>query len=92
MKQVAKLKEKASQIAAQGEMSEMQKIRAIQQLYKKAGKNQKQQTVYIVRKKFQSGAKGPRTRKGNKVKIVDRRLKNILFSFTHISLTTTPFP
>ncbi|KAL6053823.1 pre-rRNA processing protein ftsj3 [Balamuthia mandrillaris] len=74
IKKLEKVQNQATKIASQGELSERDKIRAIQRLYKQVGKPKKVETVYIVRKKGQ-GQKGPTAGKGAKVKIVDKRLK-----------------
>jgi len=79
VQKIAKVREKASVIAAQADMTDIEKIRNIQQLYKKVGKNQKNTSVYIVRNKFQTKGtktgKGVKSRKGTNIKLVDPRLK-----------------
>jgi len=73
-KKLQKMQAEAAKIAATAGMSELEKIRSIQRLYKKLGKQTKPQTVYIVRQKG-GGSKGPTAGKHAKVKIVDRRMK-----------------
>jgi len=72
-----KMKKIAEKIAKAGELSEKEKVKSIQSLYKKMGTEKKPNSVYIVRKKFHGG-KGPGAGKHSKVKIVDPRMKSTL--------------
>eukprot|EP01087_Luapelamoeba_hula_P024553 TRINITY_DN939_c0_g1_i1.p1 TRINITY_DN939_c0_g1~~TRINITY_DN939_c0_g1_i1.p1 ORF type:complete len:898 (-),score=294.71 TRINITY_DN939_c0_g1_i1:93-2786(-) len=74
MKKMEKMKKKAAEVAKTSDLSEKEKIRAIEKMYKTMGKTKKTNTVYLVRKKFQKG-KGPGTGKHSRVRIVDPRMK-----------------
>jgi len=67
-----KAKEKAKQIASNADMSDREKVKQIQKLYKGSLSNVKPNKVYVVGRKF-TGTSFPR---GNvRIKLVDPRLK-----------------
>eukprot|EP01088_Endostelium_zonatum_P002738 TRINITY_DN1348_c0_g1_i1.p1 TRINITY_DN1348_c0_g1~~TRINITY_DN1348_c0_g1_i1.p1 ORF type:complete len:976 (-),score=373.50 TRINITY_DN1348_c0_g1_i1:78-3005(-) len=79
VRRTEKIREKASSIAKEGDMSDIEKIRSIQKLYKNVGKGDKNVSVYIVRNKWESkgskAGKGVKAQKGKNIKLVDPRQK-----------------
>jgi hypothetical protein len=82
-KKLDKIKAQATAIANDSEMSELEKSKALQRLYKKQLGNVKPSKVYVVRRKVQKGktwvqasAKSLKSAKGPaKVLVVDKRMK-----------------
>jgi len=76
MRQMQKVKNKALAVSNTVDLSEKEKLKQIEKLYKGNMKKVKPSSVYVVRKKFQKGRSGiPNAQKGTKYKIVDPRLK-----------------
>lgn len=72
---MAKMKAKANTIAESQELSNHEKARELQRLYKKAQQDTKQKKVYVVGRSFKAGGGGGKYAKGTKVVRVDPRLK-----------------
>jgi len=73
-----KAKSKATKIADSSELTNKQKSKQIEQLYKKSSKTVKPSKVYVVSRSFKNGknnAAGAAKKGGGKSKVVDKRLK-----------------
>ena len=71
---LTKLRKKANQIVNKDDLSEREKAREVEKLYKKkVQKNDRKKKTLIIGKRFEAGSAG---KKGAGVKMVDRRLKN----------------
>ena len=71
---LTKLKKKANQIANKEDLSEREKAREVEKLYKKKiDKNERKRKTLVVGRKFEAGSGGKR---GHNIKLVDSRTRS----------------
>jgi AdoMet-dependent rRNA methyltransferase SPB1 len=90
-KQMEKIKKSAGDITKNPEMSEAEKSRAIQKLYKKLGKKKKVAPTLVVTRKSGGAGNIKRTKAqmGGRIKLVDARQKSRLYCCCCVSVLSS---
>jgi len=69
---LTKIRKKANAVAAKEDLSEREKAREVEKLYKKKLEPKKKKKTLVIGRKFEAGSSG---KKGHGIKMVDKRLK-----------------